>query len=352
MYTRFFYALMILSMLGITACKDDDPITPGVEYDAQLENVANDVILKTYEELYHQTESLATSLSQLQADPTQQNLDIARQAWRNARTPWEQSEGFLFGPVDQQGIDPAIDSWPVNETDLDAVLNSAQVLTKSYIDGLDGTLKGFHTIEYLIFGLNGNKVVADFTTRQFEYLSACSESLVGATEQLYHSWKPSEENFIENILRAGEAGESIYPSQKAALQEIVTGLIVIADEVANGKIFTPLSQQDVTLEESRFSANSKQDFADNIRSIENVYLGKYLTADGPGISDIIATKDNTVDAQVKTLITESIAAIEAIDGTFTSAIFNSPQSIQAAQTKVRDLQQLLESDVLNIITSL
>ncbi len=352
MYTRIFSLLFIVGSFFLTSCKDDDPITPDTKYDTQLENVAKDVILKTYEELYHRAEALHTSLAQLQTNGTQPNLETARQAWRNARQPWEQSEGFLFGPVDQQGIDPAIDSWPVNETDLDAVLNSAQVLTKTYIDGLDGTLKGFHTIEYLIFGLDGNKVVTDFTPRQFEYLTACSESLVGSTEQLYHSWKPEEENFIGNILRAGEAGESIYPSQKAALQEIITGLIVIADEVANGKIFTPLSQQDVTLEESRFSANSKQDFADNIRSIQNVYLGQYLTADGPGISDIIASKNKTIDNQVKTLITESIAAIEAIDGTFTSAIFNSPQSIQAAQTKVRDLQQLLESDVLNIITSL
>jgi hypothetical protein len=51
-------------------------------------------------------------------------------------------------------------------------------------------------------------------------------------------------------------------------------------------------------------------------------------------------------------IQNSIDKIEAIEGTFTSAIFNSPQSVIDAQNEVRSLQQLLESQVLPIITNL
>jgi len=351
MYTRLSLFVCMLCMLFLIAC-NDDPVTSEKNYSDQLENIGNDVILRTYEELNIKTQSLASTLAVLETNPTSQGLDASRQAWRDTRVPWEQSEGFLFGPVDQQGIDPAIDSWPVNETDLDAVLNGSQPLTKSYIDGLDGTLKGFHTIEYLLFGVDGNKVVENFTSRQFEYLSACSESLLGATQQLYDSWKPSGGNFIDNILLAGKAGQSVYPSQKSALQEIMTGMITIADEVANGKINDPFSQQDVTLEESRFSANSKQDFADNIRSIQNAYTGNYFNTDGTGISHIIHEKNATLDTKVRQQIDEAITAILAIDGTFTSAIFNAPQSVQDAQMKVRDLQQTLEGEVLPIITAL
>ena len=60
------------------------------------------------------------------------NRDRAN-AWVAARVPWEQSEGFLFGPVDTFGYDPAMDSWPVNRTDLDAVLASGQAFTPEYI---------------------------------------------------------------------------------------------------------------------------------------------------------------------------------------------------------------------------
>jgi len=346
-----YLSFLLVTCLFIFSC-NDDPVNPTDNYSSDLGNIAADVILRTYLELRTASEDLKESLAQLAATPTEQNLLEARNAWKAARSPWEKSEGFLFGPVDQQGIDPSIDSWPVNVTDLDAVLNSGETLTKSFVDGLDGTLKGFHTLEYLLYGSNGNKSASDFTARQFEYLSACGQSLAGATNQLHHSWDPNGENFIENLESAGEAGKSIYPSQKSALQEIVNGMIVIADEVANGKINDPFSQQDITLEESRFSANSKKDFADNIRSIQNIYTGKYDSPVGLGISNIIKSKNSTLDESVKQKIEAAISAIESIEGTFTFAIFNAPQSVTFAQTKVRDLQQALESEVLPIITNL
>jgi putative iron-regulated protein len=348
----FLYSLLISSLLYTSACNDDDPVNNPIDLSASLENIGTDVILATYGNLHSKTEQLHTALSALRLTPDDAQLTNARQAWRDARQPWEQSEGFLFGPVDQQGIDPAIDSWPVNETDLDAVLNSGTPLTKSYIDGLDGTLKGFHTIEYLLFGLDGNKTVAQFTAREFEYLDACSQSLSGSTHQLYLSWDPTGEDYIANLLNAGNTNLSIYQSEKSALEEIVNGLIVIADEVGNGKINDPLVQQDLTLEESRFSANSKQDFADNIRSIENIYLGSYENASGDGITTIVKSVNESLDAQIRNDISAAISAIESIEGTFTTAIFNATASVQQAQTKVRDLQETLESQLLPLINSL
>ena len=341
----------LCTLLFLTAC-DKSTIEQPEDYQPILTNLGTNVILKTYEDLFNQTEILVQALSALENNPNDVNLESARQAWRDARRPWEQSEGFLFGPVDQQGLDPAIDSWPVNQPDLEAVLNSPNTLTKEYIDGLDGTLKGFHTIEYLIFGTNSSKLVSDFTTRQFEYLTACAESLHGATQSLYYSWNTSQQNFIRNILQAGQSGNSIYPSQKSALEELLIGLITIADEVANGKINDPLSQQNASLEESRFSANSKQDFADNIRSIQNVYIGEYGTTQGPGLSVVIASKSSTLDTKVNAEILAAINAIESIPGTFTHAIFNETSSVIEAQNKVRNLQLTLESEVLPIISNL
>jgi putative iron-regulated protein len=345
--------LIIFILLFLIACEKEDLTTPTItDYTRVIKNIGNDVILDTYKELDAKTQILATQLNTLEQTPNSTNLEAARQAWRDARKPWEQSEGFLFGPVDQQGIDPSIDSWPVNEPDLVAVLGSPNTLDKSYIDGLDGTLKGFHTIEFLLFGIDASKTFADFTPRQFAYLRACSESLQGATQKLYFAWSPEEENFIANILNAGQAGNSVYPSQKSALEQIMIGMVGIADEVANGKINDPFSRLDVTLEESRFSANSKNDFADNIRSIKNAYLGTYKNASGVGISSIISAKNSTLDQKTIQQIEAAINAIEAIEGTFTTAIFDAPASVQNAQLKVRALQQTLESEVLPIISNL
>jgi putative iron-regulated protein len=343
---------LFLVFICFVSCKKEPIVTPVTDYKNVLTNLGNDVILETYKELDLRAKTLVNALVTLEKNQTAPNLEAARQAWRDARVPWEQSEGFLFGPVDQQGLDPSIDSWPVNQPDLDAVLKSNFVLNQAYVDGLDGTLKGFHTIEYLLFGADGNKSVNDFTARQFEYLRACSQSLSAATETLYFAWKPEQKNFIANILTAGTAGNTFYPSQKAALQEIIIGMVTIVDEVANGKINDPFSQKNLTLEESRFSANSKRDFADNIRSVQNAYLGTYKNNSGLGISFIIKAKNSVLDFKVKQELTDAIVAIEAIEGTFTTAVTAAPKSIENAQNKVRQLQQTLESEVAPILSNL
>jgi len=352
MKNSFLLLLSFSLALILSSCGSDTDDSRIADYKDVLQNISNDVILPTYEDLYDKTQLLVNTLTILEQNVSQVNLDASKQAWRDARVPWEQSEGFLFGPVDQQGLDPAIDSWPVNETDLDAVLNSNAVLTKDYVDGLDGTLKGFHTLEYLIFGKEGNKSIASFTQREFEYLRACSQSLHGATKALFFAWKPEQQKFIANVLKAGEPGNSVYPSQKSALQEIVTGMITIADEVANGKINEPFTTQNLTYEESRFSANSKKDFADNIQSIENAFLGVYKNASGLGISKIIKEKNELLDVKFRQQLDDAIRAIESIQGTFTTAVTNARPSIEFAQLKVRTVQQTLESEILPLISNL
>lgn len=341
---------MILLLLA--ACKDNEPASPAADYTALLATTAEEVILQTYAELDARTGLLVAALTALESTPDASRLEAARQAWREARLPWEQAEGFLFGPVDQQGIDPAMDSWPVNEVDLQNVLNSNNALTKGFIDQQEGTVKGFHTIEYLIFGANGNKTVDQFSAREFEYLRACAESLKGETNRLYNAWSASSGNYVGNLLHAGTS-QSIYPSQKAAIEEIVNGLITIADEVANGKINDPFSQQNITLEESRFSSNSKADFADNIRSVRNIYFGALAGGHSEtSLHTLVEEKDPALHSRLTTRIDEAISAIENIPGSFTTAIFEYPDAVQNAQNKVRDLLQILQGELSPLVQSL
>ncbi len=343
--------LFFFPLIFFGSCNDENNNSTK-DYKVILENLSNNVILATYKDLHQSTVILVQTCEYLKNNKTESSLDSIRSSWRIARVPWEQSEGFLFGPVDQQGIDPSIDSWPVNKPDLEAVLSSKNILTKEYIDGLDGTLKGFHTIEYLIFGEGSIKKVQEFTDREFEYLISCAQSLEGATQQLLNAWAPEKQNFIKNIVNAGEPGNSFYPSQKAALQEIVNGMIVIADEVANGKINDPLSQQNTNLEESRFSANSKRDFSDNIRSIQHLYDGVYKQNGAQGINIIVLENNPGLHSKITTQIAEAIHAIENIPGTFTQAIIQNPNEVINAQNKVRLLQLTLESELLPIILNL
>ncbi|MCO5229772.1 MAG: hypothetical protein M9958_01320 [Chitinophagales bacterium] len=346
-----FYLFLFSAFFIFTSC-DKETFEESTSYQAELDNIANNVILPTYKGLADAASDLKSAIVALKNDPSVANLNAAREAWKATRVFWEQSEGFLFGPVDQHGIDPSIDSWPLNIKDLDNVLNSGAELTVSVVQGYEETLKGFHTIEYLLWGAEGGKLVSDFTEREFEYLLACSGVLSNDTQKLYDLWDPSKGNFIAEIIKAGH-GSSIYISEKSALEEISNALVGIVDEVGNSKIDDPFSEHDVTLEESRFSNNSKSDFADNIRSVQNIYTGKFNDkGNGQSINTLVKAVNPALDTKIRTQITASIEAIININGTFTSAVENQDKSVVNAQSTIRELQSTLESELLPLISNL
>ena len=128
-------------------------------------------------------------------------------------------------------------------------------------------------------------------------------------------------------------------------------MIAIADEVGNGKINDPFSQNDLALEESQFSHNSKNDFANNMRSISNVYNGSF-NIDGLGIYDIIKTKDAALADQFNTELNNAITSIDNIPGTFSSAVASQSSAISTVITNISTVQTTLESKIKPIISNL
>lgn len=92
------------------------------------------------------------------ASRTDENFRKAANAWLLAREPWEKSEAFLFGPVDALGLDPNMDSWPLDQ---DAIVNHLKSGNFSDLEWSDSdddnkveaaqNIRGFHTLEFLLF---------------------------------------------------------------------------------------------------------------------------------------------------------------------------------------------------------
>lgn len=353
----FAIVFMVLSATAFVGCSNNttEQVDPNATlYTQVLTNTSVDVIAKTYKSMNDNAIILAAAVANLSIGD-EAELTAVKNAWMATRAPWEKSEGFLYGPVDTEGIDPAIDSWPVNVNDINNILSSSGAITSNLLEN-NNEARGFHTIEYFVWGLNGNKAASALTAREIEYLSAAAQNLQSKTQQLYNGWNSAQGNYASNFITAGQSGNLLYTSQKAALTELVDGIITIADEVANGKIETPLNGNGGSAmpeaEESRFSNNSKLDFANNIRSIQNIYLGDYNGVDGKGLTDVVVLSNTTLDATIKAKITAAIDAIEAIPGTFTSGIVNNRTEVQNAQTKVAELKLLLESSLKPLVTNL
>ena len=82
----------------------------------------------TYKNLADETEQLVKDLQALKSSKTDANVKATCETFLEARAWWEKSEAFLYGAATDFGIDPHIDSWPLD-------LDGLQTALKKYGTG-------------------------------------------------------------------------------------------------------------------------------------------------------------------------------------------------------------------------
>ncbi|MDE6795897.1 MAG: hypothetical protein K2J63_11420 [Muribaculaceae bacterium] len=268
------------------------------------------------------------------------DIKAAGDAWKLARKSWELSEAFLFGPAANHNIDPHIDSWPLDKAAMDNLLTQIRNGNSWSLENNGGYgLIGFHAVEYMLFQLTedeNHSLVhsADYTPEELEYLVAVADDLCQQCVCLEACWAGTDnisslkqeiledaeldyaEEYGWEMKNAGQPGSRFKTYQEAA-EEIIQGCIDIADEVGNTKIGRPhmgSSLEDKNYIESPYSLNSIEDFADNIRSVRNAYLGS--RSGDASVSDYVKSVNAAADTEVRQAIEDAIAAIELIPEPF------------------------------------
>lgn len=345
--------LLPVVALSITACSDssDEPKNENQLSDkeqtlkAATAAYVDNTVLPTYKamadaavnmrDLCHTMQEKHENGSLAEAD-----IKAAGDAWKLARKSWELSEAFLFGPAANHNIDPHIDSWPLDKAAMDNLLTQIRNGNSWSLENNGGYgLIGFHAVEYMLFQLTedeNHSLVhsADYTPEELEYLVAVADDLCQQCVCLEACWAGTDnisslkqeiledaeldygEEYGWEMKNAGQPGSRFKTYQEAA-EEIIQGCIDIADEVGNTKIGRPhmgSSLEDKNYIESPYSLNSIEDFADNIRSVRNAYLGS--RSGDASVSDYVKSVNPAADAEVRKAIEEAIAAIELIPEPF------------------------------------
>ena len=137
------------------------------EMDSVVNGFVNKVVLPTYKDLKEKNTALCAAVRDFYNNPSDATFETACDAWLVARTPWEQSEAFLFGPVDILGLDPNMDSWPLDQVAIVNILESGNFDDLNWEDGdteeeitASQEVRGFHTLEFLLFKDGNPRTVA------------------------------------------------------------------------------------------------------------------------------------------------------------------------------------------------
>ncbi len=128
--------------------------------DPIITNYVDVVVLPTYKSLAEKNAALYNACVTFKSNPTNNNMEAVCNAWLEARQPWETSEAFLFGPVANLGLDPNMDSWPLDQDAIVAILQSDNYSGLTWSGEYDEededieavqSVRGFHTLEFLAF---------------------------------------------------------------------------------------------------------------------------------------------------------------------------------------------------------
>ena len=286
---------------------------------AAVEEYVPGVIYDVYGKLADETEALYNQLTAMKnaSGVSAAQVNTACATFLSARSWWEKSEAFLFGAATNYGIDPHIDSWPLDLDALANALSNAGAISALDAEGaaavgyVGASALGFHGIEFILFrdgaardaacfsaAYNDEALGADGKT-ELIFATAVAEDLRNYCFELQAAWDPdcpadrvalvedelelntamdSGLTFGENLLRAGEAGSTYRTWQYAVSSILVAGCSNICNEVANTKIGTAYyaAADDAEAQdyiESPYSKKSYVDFKDNILSIQYILYG-------------------------------------------------------------------------------
>jgi putative iron-regulated protein len=319
-----------------------------------LTDFADRVVIPTYEQLAVKTKSLETAINHLVQTPNPNNLKSAQEAWLAARIPLKQGAGFALGMARSWGLDGTLDTLPIDKTDLGKILNSEISLTPKYISSHRNSLKGFRTIEFLLFGSSSKN--ASLGHRELAYLQATATVLDRDAQRLLAAWTTGKEGqpaFREVFSTAGEPDNAVYPLVAIAHQEIIEGLLETT-EVLEDSIADPFQAQDPKKIDAQYAiASSLPDFHHTLIGVQNAYFGSFNNpvSGMAGLSSFVAQTNPQLNNKVASELQIAIAAVDKIPSPFSLAItdLQSKPKIEQAIAAIGKLKDTLEEEVKPLV---
>lgn len=359
-------------LAGIVALSALMPFAPVAVDTAAADTVSADAVVKHYADLAHANyadalnaaQALNERIDELLANPTAETLSAAKQAWLQARVPYQQSEVFRFGNAVVDDWEGQLNAWPLDEGMIDYVEGddyqhelgnegaTANIIANEQITVGGETLdvsditpelladlneiggseanvaSGYHAIEFLLWGQdlhgfekgNGERPVSDYQTgddcthghcdRRRSYLDAVSDLLVDDLEWMVAQWAPETEgNYRQELLAE---------SDQEGLRRMLFGMGSLSlGELAGERMKVALEANSFEDEHDCFSDNTHNSHYYNGQGIQNIYTGSYQRLDGsvvegPSLQDLLSQADSELADTLGAQLEATMARLDAI----------------------------------------
>ena len=348
--------LLIATTLALAGCSSEE--VEDSDFSQEMEAVRGpyiDIVHASYEDTLEGARDLDDKIADFLAEPSEDGLNAARDAWRAAREPYLQTEVYRFydGPIDNpdDGPEGKLNAWPMDEAYVDYVLDGNDIVNGGIVNDEDVTIDGetleglneaggeeniatgYHAVEFLLWGQDhsdtgpGDRPYTDYVTgddgtaehqdRRGEYLKTASSLIVGHLEDLVDAWAEAEDNYHHEF-------EEVEP--KEAFRRILTGMVVLSGfETGGERLQAAIDSHSQEDEHSCFSDNTHRDMIQDCQGIKNVWVGSYerldgRTVGGAGVRTVVEALDPELAKKLDAQIDESLELANALHPPFDQEI--------------------------------
>lgn len=336
-----------------------DKVTNDALAEQVVEQYGN-IALAVFEDSLSTAQNLQTAIDALIEAPSEKTLQAAKDAWKQSRIPYQQSEVFRFGNGIVDDWEGQLNAWPLDEGLIDYVAKSysyemgnegaqANIIANSSLtlgsDTLDlsvitpellaslnelagseaNVATGYHAIEFLLWGqdLNGTDAGAGERTytdyakgdvctngdcaRRGQYLQATAQLLIDDLQSMVSEWQAGEENYRAEL--ASDAPQNVLRKMLFGMGSLSLG------ELAGERLKVALEANSPEDEHDCFSDNTHISHYYDAKGVQNIYLGTYTRVDGSvvagaSLSDLVAEKDVSLDKKMKEQLSTTDSALQ------------------------------------------
>ena len=368
-------AAFALTGLLTSACGVDDN-TGGNEVPPIAEDMLQtyaEIVVASYEDSITAAQELQTSINAFVAAPSEVTLGEAQLAWRDSRPPYLQTEVYRFynGPIDNEETGPEglLNAWPLDEAYIDyvaddaasGIVNDATVtIDADTLVGLnegageaENVSTGYHAVEFLLWGQDMSETgpgerpftdyisdgtgTADNQERRAEYLTTSTDLIITHLQDVLDQWVAGGEYRTEWDGLTNTEG----------LTRVMTGMIILSGfETGGERLQAALDTGEQEDEHSCFSDNTHVDMIEDVRGVQNVWLGTYQRIDGTvingvGVRDVVEAVNADLATQITDQIATALAAANALQVPFDQEIsFDNSEGRERVTTLVTELRSL------------
>lgn len=320
-----------------------------------------DIAQAMYEDSLGEAREMQAAIEEFLAAPSEATLSAAREAWIDARIPYQQTEGLRFGNSYVDDWEGRVNAWPLDEGLLDYVADSygdssdmnplyrlnliaeeqirigareidAQVIDAALLRELHegmgveaNVATGYHSVEFLLWGqdLNGtgpgagNRPPSDYDIaactngnceRRAQLLRVVTALLLADLEEMAEAWAPGGAARQELAAKGDEGG----------LATILTGIGSLSyGELAGERMRLGLILRDPEEEHDCFSDNTHNSHYYNQVGMIAFWRGEYERVDGSTISgaslrEYVIERDPGTAERMDAAMAEALARLSAI----------------------------------------